>query len=84
MLIILKAILLLLEKYFNDRRKELLEIKQAAEKDQWLCTHTVTLMLRKSERTLFNYVRTEKLICKKIGKANFYLESSVLKLKERM
>lgn len=44
-----------------------------------LDSQTVKLMLRKGDRTLFNYVQTGKLTCQKIGGVNFYLESSVMK-----
>lgn len=78
MLAILKRILALLEIYFEERRAEQLQLKLAANKENWLDCQTVKLMLRKGDRTLFNYVQNGKLICKKVGGANFYLESSVM------
>ncbi|MBB5438561.1 hypothetical protein HDC92_002237 [Pedobacter sp. AK017] len=79
MLAILKRILALLEIYFEERRAEQQQLKMAALEDNWLDCQTVKLMLRKGDRTLFNYVQNGKLICKKIGGANFYLQSSVMK-----
>jgi hypothetical protein len=79
MIAILKRILALLEIYFEERRAEQLQASLLANKDSWLDCQTVKLMLRKGDRTLFNYVQRGKLICKKIGGANFYLESSVRK-----
>lgn len=79
MLAILKRILALLEIYFEERRAEQRQLTLAASKENWLDCQTVKLMLRKGDRTLFNYVQNGKLICKKVGGANFYLESSVMK-----
>lgn len=80
MLAILKRILFLLEAYFEAQRTEQLRLQLMANKETWLDSQTVKHMLRKGDRTLFNYVQTGKLICKKIGGANFYLQSSVMGL----
>ncbi len=58
------------------------EIKKLAEREIWHDTATATRMLRVGERTLNNYVRNGKLESKKIGKANLYLESSLLAFME--
>jgi hypothetical protein len=79
MIAILKRILALLEIYFEEHRATQLQASLMAKKDNWLDCQTVKLMLRKGDRTLFNYVQNGKLISKKIGGANFYLESSVMK-----
>lgn len=80
MLAILKKILRLLEMYLEEQRAAQLLIRQNAMKENWLDCQTVKLMLRKGDRTLFNYVQRGKLVSKKIGGANFYLESSVMEI----
>ncbi|MDR6783343.1 hypothetical protein ABIE26_000169 [Pedobacter africanus] len=79
-----KAILLRIERllflYFEEQRAYLAEMKKAAEKDHWLDSATVKQMLRISDRTLYEYTRKSKLVCRKRGSVNFYLEASVLKL----
>ncbi|WP_133578353.1 DNA-binding protein [Pedobacter metabolipauper] len=55
-------------------------LKLAAEKDHWLDSTTVKFMLRVSDRTLYTYVRNGKITVEKRGAANFYLESTVIKL----
>lgn len=81
-----KAILLrierLLRQHFAEQRAHLEEMKRAAEKDHWLDSATVKHMLRISDRTLYEYTRKGKLVCRKRGSINFYLEASVLKLME--
>lgn len=79
MIAILKRILALLEIYIEERKAEKMQTILAASKENWLDCQTVKLMLRKGDRTLFNYVQNGKLTCRKIGGANFYLESSVMK-----
>ncbi|TCC97198.1 hypothetical protein FBD94_16795 [Pedobacter hiemivivus] len=83
MIAILKRILLLLETYAEERRAERLQMQIAADKERWLDCQTVKLMLRKGDRTLFNYVKNGKLVSKKIGGTNFYLQSSVMNFLER-
>jgi len=80
MIAILKRILLLLETYFEEQRVEQRLMKEASTRDNWLDCHTAKMMLRKGDRTLFNYVQAGKLISKKVGGANFYLESSVMNI----
>ncbi|MBB5437264.1 hypothetical protein HDC92_000932 [Pedobacter sp. AK017] len=79
-----KAILLrierLLRQHFKEQQQHLEEMKKAAEKEHWLDSATVKQMLRISDRTLYEYARKGKLVCKKRGSVNFYLEASVLKL----
>lgn len=58
------------------------EMRKLAEREIWHDTATATRMLRVGERTLNNYVRNGKLESKKIGKANLYLESSLLAFME--
>ncbi|TCD02722.1 helix-turn-helix domain-containing protein [Pedobacter psychroterrae] len=59
------------------------EMRKLAEREVWHDTATATRMLRVGERTLNNYVRSGKLESKKIGKANLYLESSLLEVMEK-
>lgn len=54
------------------------EMRKLAGREIWHDTATTTRMLRVGERMLNNYVRSGKLESKKIGKANLYLESSIL------
>ena len=58
------------------------EMRKLAEREIWHDTATATRMLRVGERMLNNYVRSGKLESKKIGKANLYLESSLLAFME--
>ncbi|MNK94130.1 hypothetical protein D3C87_1143220 [compost metagenome] len=83
MTIILKRIEFMLQTYFEEQRAARLQMYEAANKEKWLDSQTVKLMLRKGDRTLFNYVQSGKLISKKIGGANFYLQSSVMNFLER-
>ena len=55
-------------------------IRRAAEKEVWYDPETTRNMLKVGDRMLNNYVRSGKLVSKKIGKANLYLESSILSL----
>ena len=80
---ILKRIHFLLETYVEEQRAARLQMYEAANKEKWLDSQTVKLMLRKGDRTLFNYVQSGKLTSKKIGGANFYLQSSVMNFLER-
>ena len=80
MIAILKQILYLLEAFIEERRREQLELKLAAQKEIWLDSTTTMFMLRVGDRQLYNYVRSGKLISRKRGAANTYLESSVLSL----
>ena len=59
------------------------EMRKLAEREIWHDAATATRMLRVGERTLNNYVRCGKIESKKIGKANLYLESSLLGLMEK-
>jgi len=73
----------LLREFLNEWKLQREEAKKAATRDQLLDASTTMFMLQVGERTLYNYVHQGKLICEKRGKANFYLESSVLDLLNR-
>jgi hypothetical protein len=62
MIAILKRILLLLETYLAQQQAERLQLQMAADKERWLDCQTVKLMLRKSDRILFNSVQNGKLV----------------------
>ena len=79
----LLIIIALLREFLQLWRTHQEEMRKLAEREIWHDTATATRMLRVGERTLNNYVRSGKLESKKIGKANLYLESSLLELMEK-
>lgn len=80
----LLIIIALLREFLKVWKAHQEEIRKAAEREVWHDPTTTMFMLRVGERTLNNYVRSGKLESKKIGKANFYLESSVLALMKKV
>ena len=74
----LSIIIALLREFLQLWKAHHEEMRKLAEREIWLDTATATRMLQVGERTLNNYVRSGKLESKKIGKANLYLESSIL------
>ena len=80
MIRILLIIIALLREFIQLWKAHHEEMRKLAEKEIWHDTATATRMLRVGERTLNTYVRSGKLESKKIGKANLYLESSLLEL----
>ena len=79
----LLTIIALLREFLEVWKAHHEEIRKAAEKEVWYDPETTRNMLRVGDRMLNNYVRSGKLISKKIGKANLYLESSILRLINR-
>ncbi len=76
----LLKIIALLQEFLQVWKAHQEEMRKLAAREVWHDATTTMFMLRVGERTLNNYVRSGKLQSKKIGKANLYLESSILKL----
>jgi len=77
---ILLRILDLLELFYQEYQQVRSERILAAQQEVWLDAYTTRMMLRVTERTLYNYVQQGKLVARKRGATNFYLQSSVLAL----
>jgi hypothetical protein len=80
---ILQQIFELLQQFIDEKRQERADDLKAARKEVWLDGGSTKLILRVSDRTLYNYVRQGKLVHAKRGLANYYLESSVMAMLNR-
>jgi esterase/lipase superfamily enzyme len=77
---LLQQIVNLLAEILFQQKLQLVPIQSLSISERWLDQRTAMYMTMRTERQLFRYVKDGRLISKKIGQANVYLESSILLL----
>ena len=80
---LLQELLTVLTEILCQQKLQLIPIRNTSQPDQWIDQRNAMHMLMRTDRQLRRYVREGQLICKKIGRSSWYLESSLLSFIER-